>query len=89
MGVTGNLEDTIADAMRKRIHFLREKYDSSDGSSLATELTWCLIWNKVDHARQNVFADYVFEHITSSLEKQEFVSALYSSTKSCPINLHK
>ncbi|CAF1078878.1 unnamed protein product [Rotaria sordida] len=76
MGVAGNLEDAIADAMLKRIHFLRKENDGFTDSSLAAELKWCLIWNKVDDARQNVFADYVFENITPSQGRQEFIKSV-------------
>jgi hypothetical protein len=47
------------------------------------------MWSKVDHARQNVFVDYVFENMTPSQTKQAFVSVLYILTKSFPIDLHK
>ncbi|CAF1211563.1 unnamed protein product, partial [Rotaria sordida] len=31
------------------------------------------MWNKVDHARENVFADHVFKNMTSSQTRQEFI----------------
>ncbi|CAF1071288.1 unnamed protein product [Rotaria sordida] len=38
------------------------------------ELKWCLVWNKVDDARQNVFVDRVFENMTPPQKKSEFVT---------------
>ncbi|CAM4747928.1 unnamed protein product [Rotaria magnacalcarata] len=74
-GANGNLKDAIAAAILKRIYFRREKNASSKYKSLAMELKWCLVWDKVDHARQNVFATHIFENISTSHTIQEFVSS--------------
>ncbi|CAF4600293.1 unnamed protein product, partial [Rotaria socialis] len=71
-GANGNLKDAIAAAILKRIYFRREKNASSKYKSLAMELKWCLVWDKVDHARQNVFATHIFENISTSHTIQEF-----------------
>ncbi|CAF4650557.1 unnamed protein product [Rotaria socialis] len=84
IGGDGNLEDAIADAMLKRIYFLYQNYGISKYDSLAMELKWCLSWNQVDHARQNVFAEHVFENMTSSETMQGFVSTFYNLTESFP-----
>ncbi|CAF4895433.1 unnamed protein product, partial [Rotaria magnacalcarata] len=71
-GTNGNLEDAIANAMLKSIKFRRNEKDSSNNSliQIEMELKWCLMWNKFDHARQNLFVDYVFEDMTPSQTKQ-------------------
>ncbi|CAF4736442.1 unnamed protein product, partial [Rotaria magnacalcarata] len=73
-GTSGNLEDAIAEAMLKSIKFRRNEEDNSNNSliQIEMELKWCLMWNKVDHARQNVFADHVFENMTPLQTKQAF-----------------
>ncbi|CAF1308094.1 unnamed protein product [Rotaria sordida] len=47
--------------------------------SLAMELKWCLIWDKVDHARQKVFVDHVFENMSISQARQDFIKTVASA----------
>ncbi|CAF1047005.1 unnamed protein product, partial [Rotaria magnacalcarata] len=81
-GTSGNLEDAIAEAMLKSIKFRRNEEDNSNNSliQIEMELKWCLMWNKVDHARQNVFADHVFENMTPLQTKQAFIARVASAT---------
>ncbi|CAF4059194.1 unnamed protein product [Rotaria magnacalcarata] len=81
-GTNGNLEDAIADAMLKSIEFRRKEEDSSNNSliQIEMELKWCLMWNKFDHARQNVFANHVFENMTPLQTKQAFIARVASAT---------
>ncbi|CAF3763084.1 unnamed protein product [Rotaria magnacalcarata] len=91
IGANGNLEGAIADAMLKRIYFRRQENDSYNYKLLAMELKWCLIWDKIDHARQNVFADHVFEKMSISQKMREFIknlarTALFEAL--CRDNIH-
>ncbi|CAM2716883.1 unnamed protein product [Rotaria socialis] len=91
IGANGNLEGAIADAMLKRIYFRRQENDSYNYKMLAMELKWCLIWDKIDHARQNVFADHVFEKMSISQKMREFIknlarTALFEAL--CRDNIH-